>query len=319
MFLLVLSSPQLNSESTTLIVVPPAELGKHDADCVVPPAVLLVLSPQLNSESTTLIVLSPQLNSESTTLIAGVVPPAELIFLVLSPQLNSESTTLIVGATSSEWTALIDASGLEAGVYYKVCCDLDGNSTTLYFGDTGYDLFISPFMSLQAQGVLGSPSTIMTSIEPYAGTSANNIILAKCFDGDVTCSPLVRVHADNECDVADADGKNTALNPFNGADVGLSRNIADQSFWNVPVEATLLMVGMHTKVRIPTELGGEPPQKQVPDVQQCIRKFCGPHPVTIFLLRMINHKNYQTHTSLTSIYRVYVLCCAPERRQLSSP
>ncbi|CAD7974330.1 unnamed protein product, partial [Amoebophrya sp. A25] len=96
--------------------------------------------------------------------------------------------TAVNGGDDTKFFATFNASALAAGVYYKLCSDLDG-SGALFFGDTGYDMYISPIRSISMEG----------AIEKNVGTYAPNILTVTCWP-DANCDANTRVHIDTACD-----------------------------------------------------------------------------------------------------------------------
>ncbi|CAD7953858.1 unnamed protein product [Amoebophrya sp. A120] len=148
-----------------------------------------------------------------------------------NPTANSASTNL-TSIGSNMYTAIFDATDLRAGWYYRVCQDIDGPHGPAYFGDTGYDIYISPFKTLSNHG----------AIEKASNTHAVNILTVTCWDGS-GCSANTRIHVDTSCNKDVLDGLNTPVAGTSGSDVNLVQNPLNAAEFFAALDAALLTVG----------------------------------------------------------------------------
>jgi len=149
---------------------------------------------------------------------------------------NSASTNL-TQLTDTTFSVQVDATNLRPGWYYRVCQDLDGASGPQTFGDTGYDIYVSPIKTMSQQG----------AIEKNANTHAVNRLTVTCWEGG-NCDANTRVHVDTACNKDVLDGLNAAAAGTSGVDINLEVNPVNKQEFFAALDASVLTVGLEYKM-----------------------------------------------------------------------
>lgn len=113
---------------------------------------------------------------------------------------------------SGLWTATIDASGLTAGSYYKLCTDLDGATATKPMGENLFYYYITPVSALyhdvlehvRSLGVQQGPDQFFTLGCP-----------------DTLCTNATSAYLATACDSTDFSGRRAAIGLVAGQSVNI--------------------------------------------------------------------------------------------------
>ncbi|CAK0860652.1 unnamed protein product [Prorocentrum cordatum] len=135
---------------------------------------------------------------------------------------RTDSVELEIDDLGRLWTMLVDASMLTAGIYYRVCVDLDGSSAELSYGDAGLQVLVT--------GVSKAPYTIRNF--------ADQVLAIECASG---CSTASLGYLGIDCESSVRDGALQGRPPHNSPPAHLAQ--VGGTAWALPVNATDFALG----------------------------------------------------------------------------
>lgn len=120
--------------------------------------------------SRTITVTCPTVCSSSTFMYLGVDCDAISRPGVVPemPPFRTRSAPLQATGVTGEWFLTFDASNLTAGLFYHLCLDVDGSSTTRYYGDSRLKVYISPVAGLRLPVIHGDSAAAVLNVACFA-------------------------------------------------------------------------------------------------------------------------------------------------------